>query len=573
MKIKDVERLTNISAATVRYWEERGLLHADRTANKYREYNELDLNLICQIKSFREIGISIADIKLWRDGVVDSRSLLIGHRKHIDETDNENKRILELCNSMLAGIGNVGNSDKPFTENEILPDCDLILGVDIGTTSIAAQLISIESGEPIHTYSIDHEAAMANDIDPDAFAADAEKLCSITTGLIQSAIGAYPRIVSIGISGQMHGIVCLGEKGELLSPLYTWQNQFGLRKIGDETVCEKIKRLCGKAYPTGYGLVTYYALRELGLLPDKTVKLTCIADLAAMKLCSLDSPISHPTNAASFGFFDVTKNEFDLSALKALDIPQAILPKVSDDMKICGNFREIPVAVAVGDNQAGAFGSIRGDEILLNIGTSAQVSFVGNYEACGKLSKNQAYEIRPYFGGRYLHTGAILCGGRSLAMLAELLAEIARGFGVSPAKKQIYDLINSSAMLSNGELDISTKFSGTRTNPASLGSIERIGVNNFTLPEIADGFCRGIINELYELYNEMSEEAPRGMAVSGNALRRSPALRDSAEKIFGCKAMILCHIEEAAYGAALFSAVCAGKLTIESSRKLIKLIE
>ncbi len=575
MKIGELERITGITKKTVRYWEERGLISAERADNRYREYVDEDISLLLKIKGMRELGIALADIKLWRDGVVSERSLLLEHRKRMDSDSRENRRLRELCDRLIEGKSDsASESSAPFAEPTDESDSDekLLLGVDIGTTSISAKLVAASDGRSIHTYSISHATAFGSEHPayiPDAFAADAEQLLEITLGLIRSAVGAYPTIAAIGLTGQMHGIVCLNSDGEPISPLYTWQNQFGLRSVDGETICERILRLTGRSVPTGYGLVTLYALGELGLLPAETARVACISDVAVMKLCGDKAPVCHPTNAASLGFYDLGENRFETDLLARLGIPAEILPKVAPDFGSCGCFEGIPVAASIGDNQAGVFGSLADEaSALLNVGTSGQISLIGGYEPPERCLE-RGYELRPYLGGKFLLSGSVLCGGRALELLARLIGEVAGEFGASPTKNQLYECINRLAARSQGRLRVSTVFAGTRLNPDLRGSICGIGVEDFTLAELSGGFIDGIIGELYELSERMSARKVESIVISGNAIRRSSAMRASAERIFGCTTRLPQSSEEAAFGAALCAGISAGVLTLEGSRKLI----
>ncbi len=572
MNIKEAEKRTGIASSSIRYWEERGLLSAERLDNRYREYNDDDIKHLIKIKRLREVGIPIADIKLYIDAVISYEKLLSEHQKRLESDESESKRIKELLNSMIYEKDSpVSNSTESYCEFEVIPEGPLLFGLDIGTTSISAQVISLNSKSAVHTYTINYSASISDESYPDAFASDGEKLASIAISLISSALETYKNIVSIGITGQMHGIICIGEKGEALSPLYTWQNQFGQRIIGKVSICEEIEALCGKSYPTGYGLITLYALKKLGLYPKNTVKIACIADFVMMKLCQKYIPVCHPTNAHALGFYNISERKFDTESLEKLGIYKDILPEISEDYGVFGYYRGIPVSYTVGDNQSGVFGSIcETGDVLLNIGTSAQVSFICKNNGNIKSNNNAACEIRPYFGENILFSGAVLCGGRALSILASFMGEVASALGQTVPKKQIYSIINSYALKSENTLDILSEFSGTRSDPLSRGYIKNIGVQNFTLSEISGGFCRAIINECYQLYREMSEEMPKRLIISGNALRRNVALRKYAEEIFGAKVTMPSHTEEAAYGAAVYGAVSANIIEKSDAKKLIK---
>ncbi len=552
MKIGDVERLTGVAAATIRYWEDRGCINSTRTDNRYRKYTQDDIDLIIKIKQLREIGVPVADIKLWIDNLISTKKLLTEHLKNLDLNADENKKKRYLTQQLLDG-NEPQTSIEIFNENENIPIGDLALGVDIGTTTISAQLISLTDNSCVHTYCIEHGAAIKDYAYPDAFAVDADSLCNIAISLVKSAINVYSNITSIGFTGQMHGIVCLGEDGEILSPLYTWQNQFGSRLIDGKTISELIEKKTGKKYPTGYGLVTYYALNQLGLLPENTKKIACISDVAVMRLCGNASPNCHPTNAASLGFFDIKNNCFQYDLLEKIGIEKNVLPELVSDYHICGKFEGASVSVSIGDNQAGALASISDACVLLNIGTSGQICLIEANPDFEKFNNTLSVELRPYFDNKYLYVGSTLCGGRALAALADFIFEACEKLDAGIRKPDIYRLINSSAMEATGELKISTEFLGTRDNPEQKGRIENISLNSFNLAELSAGFSKGIISELYGLYGKFRCTPPDRLVVSGNAIRKNIALCAAAEQVFGVAATMPKFIEEAAFGAAIYS--------------------
>ncbi len=63
MKIKEIAKLVDISAANIRYYEKEGLLSPNRNEeNNYREYSEEDLIRLKDIKKLRLLGINISTI-------------------------------------------------------------------------------------------------------------------------------------------------------------------------------------------------------------------------------------------------------------------------------------------------------------------------------------------------------------------------------------------------------------------------------------------------------------------------------------------------------------------------------
>lgn len=571
MNIGDVEKLTGLTAKTIRYYESRGLVQVRRKQNGYRTYDTDTVEQLCMIRRLRELDISLADIRLWCDNVVTWDELLRKRMKLLDDDGKKSESRKKLCEELLQkGLDTTDSScECAFHEEETvesLPDCPLLLGIDIGTTSLSAQVIEAHSGRCVQTYSFDHCTALCIGGYPDAYAADAERLIGRGMALIASITETYKSIASIGIAGQMHGIICIDRDGEILSPLYTWQNEFGQRRPdGKTSICEEIDALCGETIPTGYGITTYYALRKLGLLPEKTARIVTVMDLLVARLTGTE-PVLHPTNAAAIGAYDLTAGEFRQDVLHKLSIPHTLLPKVVGDYTVVGSYcthhRAIPITAAIGDNQAGVYGAIADDHmVLINVGTSSQVSVICNDPTAA------GGEVRPYFDGKYLLSGAALCGGRAYAMLKNFVRSITCGLGVDLCDCTIYEYLNHAASCNPGsDLLVDTRFCGTRTDPNLRGSITNIGLHNFTPEALSAGILRGMVSELYEMYIAMSPTDEEVFTVaSGNAMRKNPALRRICAAFFGEMPLIPTHTEEVAFGAALYGGVSAGLLTREES--------
>ena len=62
MKIKQVEELVGITSKNIRFYEDQGLLHSNRSENRYRDYCSKDVELLKKIKLFRKIGTPVIEI-------------------------------------------------------------------------------------------------------------------------------------------------------------------------------------------------------------------------------------------------------------------------------------------------------------------------------------------------------------------------------------------------------------------------------------------------------------------------------------------------------------------------------
>ena len=422
------------------------------------------------------------------------------------------------------------------------------IGIDIGTTSICGVAVDTDNGKIIKSVTKNSDAFIKGCAEWEKIQS-VEKIISLAFEIIDSFINEETAV--IGVTGQMHGIVYIDKDGNAVSPLYTWQDERGNLEYKDTTYA-KYMNSC-----TGYGNVTDFYNRENGIRPQNAVTYCTIHDYFVMKLCGLKEPIIHTSDAASFGCFDLNTNSFTYD----------YSPEITGDYSIAGEYKGIPVSVAIGDNQASVFSSISDDEILINVGTGSQVSVVSDVIATGTN-----IETRPYFDNKYLIVGAALCGGRAYSMLKDFYSEII-GYISEADEGMVYDIMNKMLQSTRKPtLKADTRFAGTRADNTMSGSITGITTQNFTPGELVYAILDGMVSELYEMYGEMNIKK-NGIVGSGNGIRKNEALVKIAEQKFNSKMKIPSHLEEAAVGAALFGLVASGTFRDSTEvRTLIKYI-
>lgn len=405
------------------------------------------------------------------------------------------------------------------------------IGIDIGTTSICGVVIDTQTGKVVCSRTEPNDTFIETKKTWEKIQ-DTEKIIAAAKKILK-AFEDYPTLV-IGLTGQMHGIVYVDEKGKAVSPLYTWQDGRGNLPYQTTTYAKYL------GSSSGYGNVTDFYNRIHQLRPKEAVSYCTIMDYLGMVLCGLKKPCMHITNAASLGCFDMENKKFFYD----------IKIDLCDGYELLGTYHGIPVSVAIGDNQASVFSTLADEkDILLNIGTGSQVSVISEHRKNGKN-----IETRPYFDGKYLIVGSALCGGRAYRILKDFYQSFLEEAGIKEA--DVYAIMGK--MLDTDEenehentLTVDTRFSGTRKDPSVKGKIEGISTDNFTPGNLTKAFLKGMISELHELYVSM-EEQRINLIGSGNAVRKNKALVKAAEQKFGGHLKIPCHVEEAAYGAALY---------------------
>ncbi|MBR4756506.1 MAG: hypothetical protein IK076_06150, partial [Bacteroidales bacterium] len=358
------------------------------------------------------------------------------------------------------------------------------LGIDIGTSSISVALIGGKEDGP-RSWTYPNDASVQGSPwerlqDPDRIVA---KVLEIAAGLV----GNEGDIRAIGLSGQMHGMLYVDGKGRAVSPLYTWEDGRGDLPCPDgSSWAGWLSAETGYKLSTGYGLVTHFYNLRNGLVPKEAARICTIMDYAAMALTGNPTPVMDPSDAASFGCFDLGSGAFDTAAIAKAGIDPSILPEVSP-VSILGRFRGIPVVSAIGDNQASFLGSVRSKEnsVHITVGTSSQISvFTDEY------SQVPGLDTRPLPGGGYIIVGAALCGGSSLALLNRFLRGTARFLtGSEPDPGEVYSRMCEVASRTpeKSDLVVRTTFRGTSVDPSDLGSICNISFDNLNVEDVVLG--------------------------------------------------------------------------------------
>ena len=426
-------------------------------------------------------------------------------------------------------------------------------GIDVGTTKICVAVIDMEQKKTLCVKSANN-AFLPTDR-PFEKIQSPKAILDCVRDLLREATDEAGRPDVIGVTGQMHGILYLDADGKPLSPLYTWQDTRGDEPYRDGKTC--VQFLAGSAtgnIAAGYGCATHFYNTVHHLVPAGSARICTIHDYVAMTLCGKREPLMHASDAASLGLFDLGT----FSYAKGLPFDTGILGPVTNEATILGKTADgVPVAVAIGDNQASFLGAAEEPEgsVLLNVGTGSQIS------ACCRYGKPapRGIEQRPLNGDLCLWVGAPLCGGRAYALLEDFFRQVLRMCGTEP-ETDLYAFMQKAAESAPASsLRVSTLFAGTREDPALRGAITGIDTANFTPGNLVNGFLNGMVAELSDLYQRMLDGGlPAGgdLYGAGNGIRRNPLMRKLIAGRFGKEPTLSAHLEEGAAGAAKF-ACCA----------------
>lgn len=102
MTIKEIESLSGMTRANIRFYESEGLLLPARSPNGYRDYSENDLEILKRIKLLRTLHISLEEIKLLQNG---DRELMDALNQHLEELESKQislEQSKEICEEMRS---------------------------------------------------------------------------------------------------------------------------------------------------------------------------------------------------------------------------------------------------------------------------------------------------------------------------------------------------------------------------------------------------------------------------------------------------------------------------------------
>lgn len=441
----------------------------------------------------------------------------------------------------------------------------IIAGLDIGTTSISALVIESDTGEVLESVTEPNRMKVKGKHTFEQLQKP-EEIVSLSIAILDEIIEKYnPK--SVGLTGQMHGILYTDKDGLAVSPLITWQDGRGEQPYPDSGVSytqELVNRIDVlpesvhySQLASGYGSVTHFYNTKNNLIPKNATEFCTIQCYVAMRLCGRKTALLHASDAASLGLYDLENACFAQDAIKAADLSTQFFPETTTDNAIMGSYKNVPISIGLGDNQASFLGAVRDtkNSVLVNIGTGSQISIIS-----GSCFAKSPIEARPFINKEFIQVGASICGGESYAILEKFFSQVLKIVSCDNTEK-LYDKMNEAALAhidAAEKLEVSTFFRGTRQDGSIRGGISGISADNFTPQMLAVGFLEGMVNALWDMYLIMEPERKRNVLVgSGNAVRNNPALREILKRRFGLELLIPIHKEEAAFGAALFGYVAA----------------
>ena len=263
-----------------------------------------------------------------------------------------------------------------------------VLGIDLGTSGTKTVLFD-QDGKGIRSATVEYPMAQPQNGWAEQNPADWANAAISTIRSVLSESGVNPEdVVSMGISGQMHGLVMLDEAGEVIRPSIIWCDQRTAKEC--EEITEKVGydnliRITANPALTGFTLSklmwvrkhepeNYARCRHI-LLPKDYVRYVLTGDFA-----------TEVSDASGMQMLDVPNRCWSEELLGILDIDPSLLAKVYESCEVTGHIsaraaeitglsEKTLVVGGAGDNAAAAVGTgvVEDGKAFTTIGTSGVV--------------------------------------------------------------------------------------------------------------------------------------------------------------------------------------------------------
>jgi len=128
MKVGDLAKQTGVSVRTLHYYDEIGLLHPQKhTDSQHRLYGPAELERLQQIKSLRELGFSLDEIRACLDSESLSLRTVIGlHADRLRARIKEETRLAVLLETLSASLA----ADEHASVDDLIAAIECITKID-----------------------------------------------------------------------------------------------------------------------------------------------------------------------------------------------------------------------------------------------------------------------------------------------------------------------------------------------------------------------------------------------------------------------------------------------------------
>lgn len=267
----------------------------------------------------------------------------------------------------------------------------MYIGIDLGTSEVKAVLMGSQgdivasSGVPL---SISRSHAQWSEQNPDDWW---QATLQALMGLKTQAPDDYAQTQAIGLSGQMHGAVLLGEQGDVLRPAILWNDARAYQECVElEQLVHSLHQITGNLAMPGFTAPKLlWVHKHEPEVFKRIAKVLLPKDYLRFKLTG--QYVSDMSDASGTLWLDVAHRSWSDEVLSACGLTRQHMPSLVEGSEATGELRaavadqtRLPQAVIVagggGDNAVSAvgMGAVSDGDGFISLGTSG-VLFVVNH--------------------------------------------------------------------------------------------------------------------------------------------------------------------------------------------------
>ena len=449
-----------------------------------------------------------------------------------------------------------------------------LIGIDIGTSGTKTVLFDT-AGIPVKAKTIEYPMYQPQNGWAEQDPADWWRAVS---GGLRSVLDEIDTrdVISVGLSGQMHGLVMLDKEGNILRPSIIWCDQ----RTGRE--CDQMNEIIGAqrvieitANPPMTGFTASKILWVQNNEPelyDRCAHILLPKDYIRYKLTGEFA--TEASDASGMQLMDVARRCWSDEVLSKLGIDKTLLPSMHESPEITGVIHKdaaaetglaagTPVAGGAADNAAAAVstGVVREGVAFTTIGSSAVVYAVSDVPRIDL--KGRVHGLCASVPGKWTVMSCTQGAGLSLKWLRDTccIPEIERAAeeGVDPYV--IMDHMAAGVPVGANKLLFLPYLMGERSphpDPDCRGvffGLSAIHTRADIIRSVLEGVAYSQL-ECVDVFREMGVPVEDMFVTGGGG--RSPLWRQMLSDMYGCPVSTLATDEGAALGAALIGGVGAG---------------
>lgn len=447
-----------------------------------------------------------------------------------------------------------------------------LLGIDVGTGGTRAVLVD-SGGRVLSAATAEHapmsspQIGWAEQSPEDWWRAS----CQAIRECLGKSSTPASEIAGIGLTGQMHGLVLLDARDQVIRPALLWCDQRTdeeCREITQRVGAQRLIELTANPALTGFTLPKiWWVQRHEPQLWARVRSLMLPKDYVRFRLTG--SRAIDVADASGTLMFDVVHRRWSKPMLDISQVSEALLPRVLESPQISGEVNEegarlsglcagIPVAAGAGDQAAGAVGMgiVKPGAVSATIGTSGVV-----FAATSKPvlePKGRIHTFCHAIPDRWHVMGVTQGAGLSLHWFRDQF-----GAGKDDGRDPYERLAEEAAKTPPGAEGLlwAPYLMGERTphlDPNARGALVGITAQH-TRAHVIRAILEGVAFSLRDsltLFQEIG--VPIESIRLGGGGARSPLWQQIQADIYGMPMEVLEADEGAAYGAALLAGVGIG---------------